>query len=515
MKLVLVQLFLVMFISLCSAQHPDLLWVESGDCLNDDQVLSTTFDKEGNVIVAGYFSGSLSLGNYTVSGQGGQDFFVAKYNSTGSCEWLISGGGSLNDQINGAVVDPYNDIIISGTFQSSSITVGSNTFNNSGSWDSFIAKIDQDGNILWSSHFSSSGHDNPTSLATDSSAVVVCGWFSGNLIIGNDTLFNYGSSGNKFDGYLVKFDTLGSPIWSRKVGGTETDNIQSVTIDNSNNIYCSGRFGNSDLYLDSITLFNKGPEEIFTAKYDESGNILWANAAGDLSVGTYSYGIDTDSDDNVIIGGYFFGYNMAVDTQVLQGNGGFLVDPFIIKYGKNGNVKWARSYGRTAGETFYNLKMDSDGNIYTSGSYDIWGDLLPTVFGNDSLFGFDQWDLMIIKMDSLGNPIWTVDAGGHDIEEYTANSLDINESTGTILFGGGYWSDSLFIDSTYLENNGISSSSSQDLFFGIYQEDTSSSSASTIEYQVSRLKIYPNPSAGTIIIKVTIYEDNQMNKINV
>lgn len=482
-------------------QSPNLLWIENGVCINDDQIESTIFDNEGNILAGGYFSGNLSLGGFDLTSTGGsQDFFLTKYSPQGDCLWAISGGGTGHDQINCIAVDANNNIIISGSFQSTTLILNNDTLRNNGSWDTFFASADQLGNFNWAKQLNCSGHDNPTSTSTDNNSILIAGRFYNDLVIENDTLYN--SSLSKSDGFLIKLNDTGNLIWIKKIGGADNDVIEDIVIDSLSNTYVTGTFGNADLQLDSITLINRPGGEVFIAKYNPNGVIKWAKSAGAQSLGCYSYTIDVDQNNNPVIGGYFLGYSMEVENYVLSNAGGYLIDPFLIKYHHNGSLEWANSYGTTAGETFYNLRIDKESNIYASGSFDIWNsDLLPTIFGDDTLFGHKDWDLLRVKLDSIGNPIWAIEGGGMSTEEFNTQTLDLNETNHTLLFGSGYYSDTLAVDSSEIYNSGLSGTNSLELFFGLLQEDQLDVASSILEKpETIEINLRPNPTNGEFFI---------------
>ena len=62
-------------------------------------------DGQGNIIVAGSFSGRVSFGGGDVISHGGIDIFIAKYSSTGAHLWSRGFGGSRDDWAKAVAVD--------------------------------------------------------------------------------------------------------------------------------------------------------------------------------------------------------------------------------------------------------------------------------------------------------------------------------------------------------------------------------------------------------------------------
>ena len=70
--------------------------------------------------------------------------------------------------------------------------------------------------------------------------------------------------------------------WAKRAGGTLFDASNSVVTDASGNIYCAGYFESSTIAFGTTTLTNTNADtsDVFVAKYDASGTVLWAKSAG-------------------------------------------------------------------------------------------------------------------------------------------------------------------------------------------------------------------------------------------
>lgn len=71
-------------------------------------------------------------------------------------------------------------------------------------------------------------------------------------------------------------------LWAKSAIGTIPDYGYSVSADAQGNVFVTGRFFSPTITFDTITLTNTdssgNTEDIFIAKYDTSGNILWAKS---------------------------------------------------------------------------------------------------------------------------------------------------------------------------------------------------------------------------------------------
>jgi hypothetical protein len=134
--------------------------------------------------------------------------FFVKYDPSGNALWAKSAGGNSDDRAYSVSSDGNGNIIISGYFQSSSITFGTTTLTNAnaGSSDMFFIKYDPNGNAIWAKSHGGIGDENGRSLDTDSNGnILVTGGFSSSSItFGTTTLNNIDSLSSDF--FLVKLD---------------------------------------------------------------------------------------------------------------------------------------------------------------------------------------------------------------------------------------------------------------------------------------------------------------------
>ncbi|HNC34507.1 MAG TPA: hypothetical protein PLZ26_10360, partial [Bacteroidia bacterium] len=122
-----------------------------------ENAMGIALDSMGNIIVSGYFSGTADFDpgttNYTLTSNGGNDIFLAKYDSAGNFVWAIHVGGAGEEfNYTDPAVDEYGNIYLCGVFNSNT------DFNpkgnaviatNRGQQDGFVAKYDSTGLLQW------------------------------------------------------------------------------------------------------------------------------------------------------------------------------------------------------------------------------------------------------------------------------------------------------------------------------------------------------------------------------
>jgi hypothetical protein len=176
--------------------------------------------------------------------------------------------------------------------------------------------------------------DNGQSVSVDSSGnLYITGDFGSSTIdFGGGALTNTGGDCNGppcTDIFLAKFDKAGNYLWSRSFGGDNIDEVYSVSVDSSGNVYITGYFMSSTIDFGGGALTNAGVWDIFLAKFDSNGNHLWSNRFGGIS-DDIGYSISIDSSGNVYGTGYFSGSNTDFGGCPLSNAGA--KDIYLIKY---------------------------------------------------------------------------------------------------------------------------------------------------------------------------------------
>src|SRR3954470_14063933 len=94
------------------AQTPPCLWALNAGAATPDAGTSVTTFYNGDVYVAGKFSGTNvdfnpGAGVANLSSNGSSDIFLAKYNSAGQYQWAFSIGGAAADVGNSITLDAF------------------------------------------------------------------------------------------------------------------------------------------------------------------------------------------------------------------------------------------------------------------------------------------------------------------------------------------------------------------------------------------------------------------------
>ncbi len=139
--------------------------------------IESEIDSDGNVIVFGFFDGSLSNSNgVQIVSYGATDYFIAKFLNDGSLSWMTNVGSNLPEFVFGGIDIGQNDeIFITAAFLGQVYYSPTEYIESGGSFDAFLAKYDSDGNSIWGVNCGSGvGFQSSTSLHIQSNGMLLC-----------------------------------------------------------------------------------------------------------------------------------------------------------------------------------------------------------------------------------------------------------------------------------------------------------------------------------------------------
>jgi len=287
-----------------------------------------TLDPSGNIYLAGNFNTTITFGTTTLTSEGGDDFFLVKYNSDGNVLWAKSEGGTNEDYVFSVAADGFGNIYLAGEFTSSTLTFGTTTLINKGNEDAFLTKYNSDGNVLWAKSAGGVNGEGISSVAPDASGNIYALLYSESHIIsfGSITLSNEPGWN-----YIVKYNIDGNVIWAKCIDNTWDDDMIYATVDPSGNTYVSGDFYSPTISFGTTTLTNKGGDDIVLAKFNSNGSVTWAKSIGGTNdEGAYSVALGISG--NIYLAGAFGSPTLTFGSTTIVNNGETATfDMFIAK----------------------------------------------------------------------------------------------------------------------------------------------------------------------------------------
>jgi hypothetical protein len=341
-------------------------------------------------------------------------------------------GGVGNEFSESTVVDSTGNIYTTGRFASTvdfDPGVGTSNLTSAGSSDVFVSKLDASGNLLWAKSFGAAAADAGLSIAVDSTGnVYTTGFFASTVDFdpgaGTTNLTTAGSS----DVFISKLDASGNLVFAKRFGGGISDLGYSIAVDSTGNIYTTGFFEDTvdfDPGAGTTNLTTAGLADVFISKLDASGNLVFAKRFGAAEADA-GRSIAVDSTGNIYTAGYFeqtVDFDPGLGTSNLTSAG--RSDVFVSKIDSSGNLVFAKRFGADETDAGLSVAVDSTGNVYTTGNFEVTVDFDPGA-GTTNLTTAGGSDVFVSKLDSSGNLVFAKRFGGSGDDGGSSISVDSN-----------------------------------------------------------------------------------------
>ncbi len=348
---------------------------------------------------------------------------------------IANGMGSIT---NGIVTDMHGSVYITGSFYGTvdfnSSHLGGAVPNNISSNpltfpDVYIAKYDAGGNNLWAKAFGGIESDNGQTIGMDADGhIYISGTYTGTANFDGFSLQAPGPLGY----FFAKFDGEGNCLWAADLVQTQSSLVvESAYTDNNGNTFLTGYFYESVLFGD-INLVSAGNADIFVAKVDSSGEVLWAKGMGGSS-NDRSKGISSDQDGHIYISGSHANNATFCDITIEDYAG------FVLKMDQDGNCIDLFNIGTGAYDV--SVSVDSDGHLYVGASF-----VNQVVVGDQTLTSAGGSDMYVARFAADGSLLWVHQFGGAewgDAAKAIATDMD-----GLVYFTGQFQGEVQFGDFT-------------------------------------------------------------------
>lgn len=244
------------------------LWAKSYGSTSTESSGSLVLDGSGNLYVTGAFGGTVAFGSISKTASAVSNSFIGKYNPvTEDWVWVETHYPAKGFATS---VDNSGNLYLTGNF-TSTITLGSITKTgvSGGNTDVFIAKINSSGIVEWlltAGGTGGSDDDGGTSIQADASSnIYVTGYFAGTAKFGTKTIT---ATANKAL-FIAKYNSIGGIIWVQKIdrASGSTGSINNIIISPDGNVYAVGSYSGTTTF-GKTTLIARGETDIFVFKVD-------------------------------------------------------------------------------------------------------------------------------------------------------------------------------------------------------------------------------------------------------
>ncbi|CAN5567296.1 hypothetical protein BH11BAC1_BH11BAC1_22710 [soil metagenome] len=306
------------------------------------------------------------LGATTSTGSGDADPVLMKLDDNGQVVWAHAIGGVNYDVAGAMTLASDGGLACAGSTKS---------FNGNTIDDLYFFKTDSMGGMLWSKTFSTSDLDVASAIIRTSD--------NGFAITG----FTYVMGLKKV--LLIRTDSNGDTLFTRIYGGTSHDQGVELCQTSDGGFLITGKTFSQSL----------GESDIMLIRTNSLGDLLWAKSYGEVHWDEGA-GIMQLQDGNYLLSG----------STISFGQGDF--DILLMKTDTSGNILWGKTYGGTKTDACYTARENADGSIVTSGYSNSMGyghrlrmGSQPEVESGDR--GDDSTNLFLMKVDAVGDTIWT------------------------------------------------------------------------------------------------------------
>jgi hypothetical protein len=297
------------------------------------------------------------------------------------------------------------------------------------------AKHDPSGK-RWAITISGDTHASGLAIDVDSGgSAIVAGTFDGRLTLGASHLTSAGAQ----DGFVARFSSNGTPMWSKRFGGTSADRVAAVTIGDDGTAYVAGDFSAAAAF-GAETLTAVGSSDGFVAAIDADGSIRWVTRIPSRGYASVS-AIGLSTRGQIAVAGYFSGSLQSGDRAL---NSAGAHDVFVATFDPTGKIAWARRAGGSGADLARAVAVGPAGEIAIAGSFgdeaDVLGLPLVSSSADDSAF--------VAMLTARGEPMWARGFGGAGID--IAHALAFGDD-GQLYVAGSFFDRIAFDDRHALE----------------------------------------------------------------
>ena len=226
-------------------------------------------DNENNIIVTGELEASMEFNGIQIEAPGppavyfNENIFLGKFNASGICLWLKQAGwndGNRGESGEAITIDENNNIYITG--RSAYSPVFENDTLSGSSWRQlFIAKYNSNGNYIWAKQTPNTDASGKGIVALSNDEIVVASYFRDTFSLDSTSYISVSNT----DWVLLGLNSSGNILWSKNIGGQDSDSPESIGKDQDGNIIVCGNF-REDATFDNTLLNSAGSTDLFLAK---------------------------------------------------------------------------------------------------------------------------------------------------------------------------------------------------------------------------------------------------------
>jgi hypothetical protein len=382
----------------------NVLWAQRFGSIDSDRFYEAAFDTDGNVVLAGHFSGTVTFGGQALESAGGHDVVVVKLDPAGNHVWSKRFGGIWRDQPRGLAIRPNGNVLVVG-YVASEVDFGGGPEAHFDATDAFLLELDPSGNHVASRVYGGTGDDVALSVAAvDDTAVVITGFADDTISFGGVSVLTVNPPVNSHQYFVARVVRQGSKtfeqVWAKLVEGSMPEPFVDpvpelgVAVDGAGNAIVAGNFLGLAGFSDGAELnATGGADDIdgFVGKLSPSGDHSWSRRFGSVGQDRTDR-VLVDGPDRIFLAGYAQGDVSSTSAPSIESHGG--ADALVLQLDGAGNLEWGTQIGGPYSESALGLGLDEAGNLLLAGQY--WSG--PTELGGPPLPHVDHNEVFAVKL---------------------------------------------------------------------------------------------------------------------
>lgn len=317
------------------------------------------------------------------------------------------------------------------------------SFTQNPSRDIYLIKVDADGNLIWTKSIGGPQTDEGTGILLMP---------DGGFVLSALTE-SYGAGGR--DAWLIRTDSIGDTLWTQTYGGSEFDDVWEVEHTADGGFILTG--GN-------YSFANGAEDDLWLIKTDGDGNEEWIKNFGVADMLDWGWDLTVVSDGYVAVGLHNNNPNVAAPASG---------EAHFIKTDLDGNLVWDKSIAHSFRLEATGIDACSDGGFVLSGS---------------KVTGPTSSSFWVTKTDANGKVVWTKDFG---VSNAINRAQDLIQTTNGDIVAVGY--------------AGFTQSSLQTMHMVRLTDNSNVGIAKANSYG-RQLNVFPNPANGSFSIDLTSLE---------
>lgn len=335
-------------------------WVHTEGNTVTDRTFAVRAGSDGHIYSAGY--GLVIFPAHRVA-MHAWDAVTMRLRPDGSLHWgwAMNGGGAMDfSEALDIAPDPFGNSYTVGVMKNDG-WYATDTVYGIGAEDAFVVKFDSIGDFRWGKALGGISDDQANGVDVGPDGHIwVGGSFRGTANFDAIPL----TSGGNTDGFIAKIDSNGNVVFARPIQGPSFAEVIRLKVSADGDCYFAGNFAGT-ITLGAHTLVCNDTTDIFYGKMDAAGNFLWAKRAGGFDQSKVQ-DIDIDSEENIYLGGYFFG---GISWQGDSATSQMWDDLYFAKTDSNGVLDFVEYSGDLGSRDVFGIAVDPAQNILLTGVF--------------------------------------------------------------------------------------------------------------------------------------------------